>query len=61
VKCELSGNALSTVEGVEVLVHNNLVASTTTLARCDDREGKEELPNAIPPVTVLGPNLLSVT
>jgi hypothetical protein len=60
VKSELSGDTLDTVESVKVLVHNDLVASTTTLAGSNDGESKEELPDAVPASSVLGLNLLLV-
>ena len=56
----LGGNALNTVESVQILVENNLVASSTTLARNDARVGKEEFPDAKPSASILGLNLLAV-
>jgi hypothetical protein len=41
----LGRDTLDTVERVDVLVENNLVASGTALARNDGRVGKEELPD----------------
>lgn len=60
VEGELGANALDAVEGVQVLVHDDLVAGATALARYNDGEGKEELPDAVPPVAILGTNLLFV-
>jgi len=56
----LGANALNTMESVQVLVEDNLVASSTTLARDNARVGKEEFPDAKPPVPILGLNLLAV-
>ncbi len=41
----LRGDALDTVERVDVLVQNNLVARGAALAGDDGRVGKEELPD----------------
>lgn len=56
----LGANAFNAVEGVQVLVENNLVASSTALARDDARVGEEEFPDAKPSASILGLNLLAV-
>ena len=57
----LSGDTLNTMEGVQVLVEDDLVAGGTTLAGGDGRVRKEVLPDSEPPATVLCLDLLLVT
>lgn len=54
------GLVLDAVEAVDVLVENNLVASSATLASNDGGRGKEELPDAEPPLAILGNDLVLV-
>ena len=60
MKRVLSGHALDTVQRVDVLVENDLVARGTTLTGGNGGVRKEELPDTEPSVTVFGPNFFLI-
>ena len=53
METELRAEAVDAVGGIQILDHNHLVAGGAALARGDARPGEEELPNAVPALSVL--------